>query len=156
MKERNAVQRAFDEFGRGNGFERKSATLYRRTEEVIALSNLQKSQYGPRYYFNQCFWLRKLGDELYPKYVDCHIRLRLEDLLSAAEERINKLLDLAWDISDEKRLCELRALLKEGLMPLIERAESIAGLRTMLADGMLKGAGITGPAQQVLASTTEP
>jgi len=152
MSERNVVQRAFDEFGRDARFEKKSGSWYRHGQEVIAVSNLQKSQYGPRYYFNQGFWLRELGDERYPKPNKCHVQARLEGLLPAAEERINELLDLECEMSDEQRIHELRALLDDELLPLIERGSTIDGLRAMLADGTLRRAGIRGPAQPVLAS----
>ena len=152
MSERNVIQRAFDEFGRDAGFEKKSGSWYRRGDEVIAVSNLQKSQYGPRYYVNQGFWLRQLDEERYPTPNKCHVQLRLERLLPAAEQRINELFDLVHEMSDERRMVELRALLDDGLLPLIERGSSVAGLRAMDADGSLRGAGIRGPAQQVLGS----
>jgi hypothetical protein len=154
MSERNVIQRAFDEFGRDAGFEKKSGSWYRRGEEVIAVSNLQKSQYGPRYYFNQGFWLRELDDERYPKPNKCHVRMRLEGLLPAAEERVNELFDLEREMSDEQRMRELRALLDEELLPLIERASTVDGLRSMLVDGTLRQALIGGPAQPVLASVS--
>jgi hypothetical protein len=110
MTERNVIQRAFDEFGRAAGFEKKSGSWYGRSEEVIAVSNLQKSQYRPRYYFNQGFWLRQLDEEPYPKPNRCQVQLRLEGLLPAAEERINELFGLDREMSDEQRMRELRAV----------------------------------------------
>jgi hypothetical protein len=67
MSGRNAVQQAFDRFGQDAGFEKKSGSWSRAGDEVISISNLQKSQYGPQYFFNQGFWLRELDDERYPK-----------------------------------------------------------------------------------------
>ncbi|MGH2571996.1 MAG: DUF4304 domain-containing protein [Actinomycetota bacterium] len=55
MSEPNAVQQAFHLFGREAGFEKRSGSWYRHGEAVIAISNLQKSQYGPKFYFNQGF-----------------------------------------------------------------------------------------------------
>jgi hypothetical protein len=155
MSERNAVQRAFDGFGRDAGSEKKSGSWYRRRDEVVAVLNLQKSQYGPRYYLNVGFWLVEVGDERYPQPHKCHVRMRVEGLLPAAEKRINELLNLGHDMSDEERMTELRALLDGELLPLLERAGSVAGLRGMLAAGMLKHAGITGPGQRVLASASK-
>jgi hypothetical protein len=152
MSERNAVQRGFDRFGQEAGFEKKSGSWYRRGAEVIAISNLQKSQYGPQYYFNQGFWLRQLDDELFPKSNLAHIAARIEDLLPEVEQGIGELLDLEFEMSDEQRVDELAALLKERLLPLIERGASIAGLRSMVDDGTFVAAGIRGPAQEVLAA----
>jgi hypothetical protein len=150
MSERNLVQRAFDEFGRAAQFEKKSGSWYGRSDEVIAVSNLQKSQYGPRYYFNQGFFLRQLDEELYPKPNKCHVQLRLDGLIPAAEERIAELFDLEREMSDDQRMRELRVLLDEELLPVIERGSTVDGLRSMLADGSLAQAGITGPARPVL------
>jgi hypothetical protein len=151
VSERNAVQLAFDRFGKAAGFEKKSGSWYRRGDEVISVSNLQKSQYGPRYYINQAFWLRQLGDERFPKEYKCHIWGRLESLLPDELERITRLLDLEYEMSDEQRINELVGLLTERLLPLIEQGSSVAGLRALFDAGVFKAAGIRGPAQGLLA-----
>jgi hypothetical protein len=151
VSERNAVQRAFDEFGRQAGFEKKSGSWYRQSDEVIAAINLQKSQYGPLYYINVGFWLRQLDDERYPKMNQWHVLIRLEDLLPDAEKRIGELLNLDSPVSDEQRITELVALLDEQLLPVIERGSSMVGLRAMVDDGTFAGAGIRGPAHEALA-----
>lgn len=151
VSRRDAVQQAFDCFGREAGFEKKSGSWYRHAEEVIAVSNIQKSQYGPSYYINQGYWLRRLGNERYPKIVRCHVQARLEDLLPEAEHRIVELLNVENEMPDRERVDELVLLLKGELLPLIEQGSSVTGLRAMLAGGLLAGAGITGPAQPLLA-----
>jgi uncharacterized protein DUF4304 len=150
MSDRNAVQQAFDAFGRAAGAEKKSGAWYRRSDEVISISELQKSQYGPSYYFNQAFYLRQLGDEPYPKEHKSHIRTRLEDLLPDEEERIERLLDLEYEMPDDQRAEELERLLVDELLPLIERGSSLDGLRSMMEGGLFDAAAITGPAQRVL------
>ena len=154
MSERNAVQLACDRFGKEAGFDKKSGSWYRSSDEVISVSNLQKSQYGPQYYFNQAFWLRQLGDERFPKENKCHIRARLGSLLRDESERIAQLLDLDHQMPDEQRVEELVRLLGERLLPLIERASSVAGLRGLLDEGAFKAAGIRGPAQEALAAVS--
>lgn len=152
MSDRNAVQKAFDRFGELPGFEKKSGSWYRRGHEVISVSNLQKSQYGPKYYFNQAFWLRQLGDERFPKDYKCHIVARLGALFPDKETRINQLLDLEQHMPDEQRIEELVDLLRTRLLPLIERAGSLAGLRALVDEGVFKAAGVSGSAQEVLAA----
>jgi hypothetical protein len=150
VSKRNAVQQAFDRFGQEAGFEKRSGSWYRHGEEVISISNLQKSQYGAQYYVNQGFWLRQLADVRYPKSNEAHIATRLEDLMLDAEEEIGMLLDLERELPDQQRIDELNALLNQRLLPLIERGGSIAGLRSMVDGGTLAGAGISGPAQEAL------
>lgn len=153
MSERNAVERAFDQFGKGAGFEKRSGSWYGRSDEVISISNVQKSQYGAQYYVNQAFWLRQLGDEHFPKEYESHIRARSGSLLPPADsERLQQLLDLDYELPDEHRVDELVTRLRERLLPLIERGTSVAGLRSMLDDGTFTHALIRGPAQEVLAA----
>jgi hypothetical protein len=154
MSARNVVQEALERFGRQAGLEKKSGAWYRRADEVIAVSDLQKSQYGPQYYFHQGFWLRALGGETYPKAWRCHIGLRLETLVTEERHRIAQLLDLEYEIADDDRIKELVALLSHRMLPVIERGGSIAGLRAMVDDKTLATAAIQGPAQQLLAAVT--
>jgi hypothetical protein len=79
---------------------------YLRTDEVIAVSALQKSQFGRQYLFNQGFWLRDIADEPHPSEVDCHVRLRLETLVPDARHRIARLLDLEQQIAEQQRIDE--------------------------------------------------
>lgn len=152
MSDRDAIQQAFDVWGRSAGLEKKSGSWYRLGDEVTSVSTLQKSQYGPSYYINQAFWLRQLGDERFPKDNKCHIRLRLRSLVGADAEWLNQLLDLAWVIPDEDRIVELIAILDERLSPIVERGDSLKGLRGLLDEGAFKASGISGPAQQTLAA----
>jgi hypothetical protein len=95
VAERDAVQRAFDGvFAAHARFEKKSGSWYSRSGEVVSISNLQRSQYGPQYYVSQGFWLRSIDDERYPKSERAHIVSRLDSLLPDAEQRISELLDL--------------------------------------------------------------
>ncbi len=153
MSERNAVQRAFDEFGKAAGFEKKSGSWYSRGDEVIAVSNLQKSQYGRQYYFNQGFWLRQFGDQPFPKANECHIRARLGQLLREDDPRIKDLLDLESAVGDDERIGELVALLRGRVLPVIEEGRTIAGLRALVADGTVPASLLTGPAQRALTAT---
>jgi hypothetical protein len=152
VSERDPVRQAFDRFGRDAGFEKKSGSWYRHGDGVIAISNLQKSQYGPEYYFNQGFCLRQLDDEPYPKPNEAHVVTRLEDLMPEPERRIGELLDLDYEMPEDQRVDEILAVLTKGLLPLIERASSVVGLRTMVDDGTFAGAAIRGPAQEALAT----
>ncbi len=156
MSERNAIQRTFDAWGKASGFEKKSGSWYSATDEVISVSNLQKSQYGPSYYINQAFWLRQLGEERYPKHNRCHIQLRLGSLLGERSARFNQLLDLDQPIAESVRTEELTAVLDHDLLPLIQRSQSVAGLRTLVAEGAFKAAGIRGPAQHLLVESAQP
>jgi len=152
MSNRNVVQRAFDCFGQEAGFEKHSGSWYRRTDEVILVLNLQKSQYSPSYYLNQGFWLRVLGDERFPKEEKCHIRVRLGSLLPHIAKDLEQLLDLRYEMPEEERFESLIALLRERLLPIIDLGSTLQGLRHLYEQGIFKAAGIRGPAQDLLRS----
>lgn len=154
MSERNVVQRTVDDWAKAAGFEKKAGSWYHLGDEVISVSNLQKSQYGPTYYFNQAFWLGQLGEERYPKDNKCHIRLRLGSLLGDGSARLDQLLDLGYAMPDTERTEELTEILNERLLPVIERGSSLVGLRSLVDEGAFKAAGIRGPAQQLLAAVS--
>jgi hypothetical protein len=149
---RSPIHEALDRFGRDLGLEKKSGAWYRLCEEVIAVVDLQKSQYGASYYVNLGFWLRALGEERYPKGARCHIAVRLENLAPDERQGITRLLDLDHEMPDEQRIDELIALFKERLLPVIEQGSTLAGLRVMIDDGTLSSAAIRGPAQELLAA----
>jgi Domain of unknown function (DUF4304) len=148
----NGVHEAFGQFGRKAGLERKGSVWFRRSDTVVAVVGLQKSQYGRSYYVNVGFWLRELGDNRFPKEERCHIRVRLGGLATDQRERINELLNLDYELPETVRVSELVALLNDVLLPAIERGANIDGLRAMRADGTFRAAGVSGPAADVLSA----
>ena len=150
MSQRNAVHRGVDRFGKESSGEKKSGGWYWRSDEVVAVVDLQKSQYGPKYYVNVAFWLRAVGDERWPKTWKSHIAMRIEDLPGVERDRVECLLDLESDVADEQRVDELSALLTTAVAPFIERGNSLVGLRSMIDDGTLKRWLLRVPAQEQL------
>lgn len=150
MSERNEVQRAFDEFSRLAGLEKQSGSWYCRCPEVVTVTNLQKSNYGRRYYINQGFWIRAYGDEQFPKPQACHIQARLGSLVPDKAQIIDDLLNLAHSLTEGDRTARILALLQAELEPLIRRGCSIEGLRVLAREGHFRGAGLTGEAQHAL------
>lgn len=155
MNGRDQIQQTVDRFCRSQGFEKKHGTWYSHAPEVIALTNLQKSQYGRQYYLNQAFWLNELGAAKYPKEWDCHVRSRLELLAPDAVQTLRRVLDLDSPISDEDRDHELWKLLESRLLPNLDRARSAAGLRDLITDWPSGAALVSLDAQLLLGLTPE-
>jgi hypothetical protein len=84
------------------GFQRKGDSWFRRTDEVVEIVNLQKSQYGPLYYLNYALWLRALGEEQFPREERCHVRMRADNIVSS-EAQLARLLDLRSDLGESER-----------------------------------------------------
>lgn len=132
MSVRNVVQSTFDEFGKASGGAKKSGSWYVRSAETIVVLNLQKSQYAASYYVNVAVWLLAAGPADAPKPSECHVQTRLERLVPppAFEERLTALLDLNSAIEEETRHEELHALMCEHLLPAIQAAATLEGLRS--------------------------
>lgn len=146
----SSIHEALDQFARASGLEKKSDHWYRHGDGVVAVTGVQKSQYGSQYYVNQGFWLSRLDATRYPRATNCHIILRLEGLAPNQRAEIAELFDLERDIPEESRINRIVDLLNRRLLPVISRGQSVAGLRDMMADGTLSSAAIRGGALQEL------
>jgi hypothetical protein len=136
MSRRNAIQTAFDDYGKYLGAKKQSGSWYVGTAEVISVCNLQKSQYGPSYYFNQGFYLRTLNHLLeFPRVHQCHIQGRFEDFVPARTQEIRRLLDFEYLVDDQERSLELLSLLCDTLGPIVRDASSLDDVRRMALAG---------------------
>ena len=79
--QQDVVQETVDSFLKNHGYSKRSGSWYRAQDETVAVVNLQRSNYSPRYYLNVALWLSTLGSEPYPKEHQCHVRTRLNRLL---------------------------------------------------------------------------
>lgn len=149
MNGSNSVQELFDDFGRGAGLEKRSGSWYHRSSDVIAVSNLQKSQYAHKYYWNQGFWLLPLGESKFPAENKCHIRIRLGSLFPDVAETLDALLDLDQAVND--RTTRLHQILEQRLLPVIKRGATIGGLKSLLDEGAFNAGGVSAAAQGFLS-----
>ena len=149
-KRKSVIHEEIDRFGVSAGLKKKSGRWYRHCEDVIVVVDLQKSYWGNSYYVNMGFFLRALGEKLFPLGRECPISVRLESLGQDQQSRIEKILNLEYDIADDQRLKELSDFLDSYLRPALERGCSMVGLRTMVDDGTLSNARVTGEAETLL------
>ena len=150
MSTRNEIQVSIDEWLKGTGFQKHKGAWYRRTDEVVTVVDLQKSQHGPQYYLNIGLWFRAIEDLQYPKPVSCHVVNRLAiEVPEPVSEYLARLLDLETEMPD--RADELRELLDTYLVPLLGVFRDVAGLRSPRGELFLKRSGVRGPAQALLS-----
>jgi hypothetical protein len=152
MSARDVVQVTFGEFAKNAGFSRRSASWYRTGADVITVLNLQRSQYGPKYYINIGLWLVALGEATTPKEHHCHIRTRLELLVGDAREILERLLDLGSPMGDEARASEIAAFLEVHLAPVLKASVSLESLRSPHGITLVAKSLVVGPARPVLGA----
>ncbi len=122
------------------GFTRRGSTWYRRTQDVIAVLNLQKSNYDATFFLNLGFWLRTIEQVEHPKEEQCHVRTRAEELWPTANPSIAELLSEST-IGDDcgKRITAIRTFVREQVVPLLLKGSTISGIAALLEvhDGFL-------------------
>jgi hypothetical protein len=147
VSSRNAVQRAFDAYGKANFAEKKSGTWRRQRGEVAQSLNLQKSQYSLRYYLNVKLVLLPGGE-------DAGIEGRAGSLLDVEdEERLERLLDIdGSEIAEDHRAAELLSVL-DRLTPVLDKFDSVEAVATAERRGALAHMGVRGAARALLDAT---
>jgi hypothetical protein len=118
----------------------------------VTVCALQKSQYGPRYYVNiGCNFVR-LDGQPHPRAEDCHLTLRVDDLLGtdAGVMELRALLDLEIPMPERDREERLFEIFEDRLVPAVHLSATVAGLDDMTADGTLPDYTLTRTAREVL------
>lgn len=151
-KSTNPLYLALEDVLAPAGFSRKGDSWFRRTEDVVEVANLQKSQYGHQYYLNYALWLRALGEETFPKEEKCHIRMRAGAIVSS-KAQLDRLLDLETDAADNERRSEFADLLTSEFMPFAGACRTVKGLRSLLETGRLRKAMVHVAAKAALSSS---
>lgn len=144
MAPRNAVQRAFDAYGKTRFTEKLSGSWTRRTGTIDQKLNLQKSQYSLRYYLNVEFSFGAADER-------GRIVGRVEALLEEADaERLDALLNVEGNpMEDEHREHQL-ALMLDQLTPFFDGLSSVEAVARHDRRGTFKGMGVSGPARAVI------
>jgi len=148
---RNVIQTTFDDFMKSAGFLKKSGSWYRTTDEVITVVELQKLQYGLRYFVDLALWLRSIGEATAPKEQVCHVRTRLEGLVGNEESQLEALLDLDVPMPDSERAEKLTSFLEAHMGPALEAVASLDSLRAGAGRKAVAASLVRGPAQGLLA-----
>lgn len=123
------------------GFSRRRNSWIRRNDEIVEVINLQKSQWSPQYYLNFGFWLRSLGEELFPRTERCHINGRVNRVVPSGGGLV-ELLDLASDIEDAQRSDALVRVLVGELVPFVDGTRTEHGLRSHFKAGRFESCGV--------------
>lgn len=115
------------------GFRRKGSNWTKAGEDVVAVINLQKSNYDESYFLNLGFWLVELGENAEPKEEQCHVRTRADAVASSGSHSIGDLLTQGrTDLTKADHLARIREFTKTQLVPLVQEGLSKAGLKKFI------------------------
>jgi hypothetical protein len=125
-----------------DGFRRRKDTWYRSNEDTISLVNLQKSEFGGRFYINLAVYLRDLGTATSPSEYQSHIRVRLSAIAGKEASEVERALDLERpDMTTARRsevlsraltLIALPFLAERSVLPRLRELHSTAQLGPVL------------------------
>ncbi len=153
VKTANLLKLTLEQFSTEAGFVRHSGAWYLRQIDTIAVIELQKSNYGPKYFVNFALWFVPLGDVNFPKEHECHVRTRLDNLVAPdQEQRLSELLDLDVAVDDADRREEFGAILRTDLWPVVAELASVDRLVTSPTGKRLQNVSLVrGSAQKLLS-----
>lgn len=131
---RNVLDQAMARFAQTHAMRRRGRDLFKVYKETIIVVNLQRSNFGNRYFINVGVYLREEADAtlLNPSELDCQIRARLDSQLADRKDfnNINAVLDLEVDIPDGERVEECVRLLDLYVGSQLASLSSIDALRS--------------------------
>jgi hypothetical protein len=140
MNENNALLQNAIRLGTAEAsFSKKGSAWYSRRAETILRLSPQKSQYGDLYYLNVGVYFLSFGEKAFPQEVECQLRARIEDFASDWDEAKILASFLDFDVPCMDREAVLSDLIRTRVVPFLESASSLDGLRQQLHTPRLKG-----------------
>jgi len=122
------LQDSLKPYFKSEGFRKKSAVWGAASEDLAKFFNIQCSRNSKRVYFNIGIYLQSEGKVDFPRELDCHLRFRLEQLLSS-DDAIRNFCDLC-DFENcsmpNERVEELSQLVIEKVIPWFRKLNTVA------------------------------
>lgn len=116
-------------------FKKQGKTWRHDADECVCLLNLQKSQWGAQFYINLGVFVRRLEPQVAnPKEHQCHLRVRLTDLVPDNAE-FEQYLNFENEISEEQRIEEIMRSIRNYAVPWLKSVETVDGIRKAVVTG---------------------
>ena len=133
------------------GFVKKGQSWYLDGNDALIVINLQKSNWGERYYINMGIWLKAFGEASFPQFNHCHLYYRVENFFPENRELI--LFGCSLENSSPEILAELTGFIESQLIPFLQSCTVISRLREMMIQGALEGGFVRLDAREDLNDT---
>lgn len=121
------------------GFHRQrlGSNWYRNFPDLIHVIGLQRSRWGGVSYLEAGIWLKTFGPDEFPRYYECHVRLRLDGDSGLDLGRIDSALneDEYWKMDAEERLRIISDALRHAEVGFFGWARTLLELRRFLCGG---------------------
>jgi hypothetical protein len=145
-----AIEGAIGAFAARHSFIRERGKWRRSSADTTLGIDLQRSRFGPQFYINLGLSLNALSLPPGRRRPNWHISLRLNELAPDEDSHIIKLLDSDASLSDTVRRVELESLLERWASPFVEAADTLRGVRGLVASGVLDTAAVVPEAREFI------
>lgn len=122
------------------GLKRKGATWYLESPACICLLNLQRSQWGNKYYINLGVLVKQLGHIPFPKENQCHLGIRLSQIVPDSTQLERNLDFEDSSSSDEKRIEAIREAIETHAIPFLSSLQTLDGIKRAFREGTISPA----------------
>jgi hypothetical protein len=131
------------------GFVKKGQTWYFTGQDAIAVVNLQKWDFGERYFLNVGISLKTLGGPEWPDEKQCQIQSRATALFRGAHELLTRACSLEEATAED--LGALGHFLREELAPFCIACAELGRLRVLFKESRFERALVMKNAREILA-----
>lgn len=143
------LKKAISALLKSAGFTKKGQTWYFDGKEVLIVANLQKSNWSDLYDINIGFWLKGLGEAVFPAINHCHLYYRVENLLPDNGELMP--ISLQPENSDTDKLEAITQYMASQVIPFLLACTNEQKLRELMTLGKLNNGIILAEARRYLS-----
>ena len=129
------LRNGFEQPLKDHDFVKKSGSWYSEKQDAVLVVDLQRSDYGEVYYVNLAVWFKHLGNVVFPKEHQCHIRTRLTSLTNSDVQRALDFDDSS--LSETDRTSILKKAMEGYGIPFVEACSTIEGVKDLFREGGL-------------------
>lgn len=144
------LARSINDSLRKRGFKRKGAAWYLEGPECTCLLNLQRSQWGNKYYINLGVLVKQLDNIPSPKENQCHLGVRLSQIVrdSTKLERDLDFEDFAS--ANEQKVRAVREAIETRAIPFLSSLQTLDGIKHVFREGTISSAFATAKLKKFL------
>lgn len=119
---------------RKHGFKKKGSTWHLESPECISVLNVQRSQWGDKYYINLGVLVKQLDNIPSPKEYQCHFRDRLSHIVGNSAK-----MELEPDFEDpssteEQKAQTVREAIETHAIPLLLSLQTLEGIKRTFSE----------------------
>lgn len=128
------LERIITDCVRPKRFRKKQQNWYFDTDDCVEMINLQKDDFGGRFYINLGIMVKYLDQTPEPKEYKCHVRIRLDRLVDD-RERLMKALNLEdISITSDERFAAISEAINNHALPFLNSMGTVDGVKKVLSE----------------------